>query len=411
MKNRVIARIFHMAIVLLFVFCAWPKYGFASTQSPSSDKKLGSLESSIETYMKAVEKIRQLNFRKKIPVKTLTQERLKKALQKSIREMKEKLGPTQEMLQLLGLLKESDSLERFFKEFYASQVGGMYDPDTKTFYIRTDLNGIDLQSIAVHELDHALIDQYFDLNAFLKTEEVKNDSEMQIARQAVAEGEATLVMMSYMMANMTGEELEDITNAVVDINTSMFEGLISNMMLSSLGIEVPRWLLRLMMSPYVDGLNFVGAVLKREGWEGINQLYTNPPQTSEHLLHPERYFAREPIRYEELEAFLPDVRSRFTDHIGELGWRIFFQHFGQKECAEPSADGWDGDRVILFRNGENRLNLFIALVYDNPQEAREFLTCFEKAMSVREKMKGLIPVRWSARLSGDKVLITIASEK
>ncbi len=411
MKNRVIARIFHIAIVLLFVFCAWPKYGFASTQSPSSDKKLGSLESSIETYMKAVEKIRQLNFRKKIPVKTLTQERLKKALQKSIHEMKEKLGPTQEMLQLLGLLKESDSLERFFKEFYASQVGGMYDPDTKTFYIRTDLNGIDLQSIAVHELDHALIDQYFDLNAFLKTEEVRNDSEMQIARQAVAEGEATLVMMSYMMANMTGEELEDITNAVVDINTSMFEGLISNMMLSSLGIEVPRWLLRLMMSPYVDGLNFVGAVLKREGWEGINQLYTNPPQTSEHLLHPERYFAREPIRYEELEAFLPDVRSRFTDHIGELGWRIFFQHFGQKECAEPSADGWDGDRVILFRNGENRLNLFIALVYDNPQEAREFLTCFEKAMSVREKMKGLIPVRWSARLSGDKVLITIASEK
>ena len=66
-------------------------------------------------------------------------------------------------LKALHLVPRDTDLAKAMAAQQASDVGGFYDPRTKRLYVRSATLNPLAQVIVVHELTHALDDQYFDL--------------------------------------------------------------------------------------------------------------------------------------------------------------------------------------------------------------------------------------------------------
>ena len=50
--------------------------------------------------------------------------------------------------------------------------------------------------------------------------------------------------------------------------------------------EIPRALRELLVFPYREGARFVAAVHGDGGWESVDAAYSDPPLSTEHILHP-----------------------------------------------------------------------------------------------------------------------------
>jgi len=77
------------------------------------------------------------------------------------------------------------------------QIEGLYDPTTREFYIADWSPLADQRMVMAHELTHALEDQLFQIEAWLKAARPNEDAEL--ARDAVLEGSAMAAMVDYLM--------------------------------------------------------------------------------------------------------------------------------------------------------------------------------------------------------------------
>ena len=118
------------------------------------------------------------------------------------------------VMKKFGLLDRDFALKPFLLALLKEQIAAYYDPKTKTVAL---LDWVDLEeqkSVLAHELTHALQDQHSNLetwnhqtpddlsrNAASDRDHLAKD-EMDMARKAVAEGQATAVMMDYILKPM-----------------------------------------------------------------------------------------------------------------------------------------------------------------------------------------------------------------
>src|SRR5690606_19445620 len=108
----------------------------------------------------------------------------------------------------------------------------------------------------------------------------QNPDEAQ-ARLSLVEGDASYVMNQYTVEMAEESPLTLLMQvAILSLGgtTAIPEG-------------TPDILMDELMSPYVDGQNFVEALIAEGGYELLNEAYANPPVSTEHILHPDRYLA------------------------------------------------------------------------------------------------------------------------
>ncbi|HEY5628722.1 MAG TPA: hypothetical protein VIR16_04355, partial [Candidatus Limnocylindrales bacterium] len=191
----------------------------AATDNPSfSPRPIGpsdpnaALLSQIEGSVQA---IRGLSATKPVPRNTLDQAGLCAFLRQSMdrENPPELVAATERLYQQLGLLGAGVSLEKLLLDLEGSQVVGFYDPTTKQMYVisNTDTIGPAEQMTYAHEYDHALQDQAFGVKAILGT--AKDQSDRGLARLALVEGDATLLMSLWAQKNLTPAELVQIAGA------------------------------------------------------------------------------------------------------------------------------------------------------------------------------------------------------
>ena len=123
---------------------------------------------------------------------------------------------------MFGLLPDSMDLRRFLLELLTEQIVGYYDPAQKTLYVVEDAPR-DLAGVTVmHELIHALQDQYVNLDSIQKT---TGNSDRQAAAQAVLEGQATYEQMSVMVGGDIASRLpgggESVRETIRQAQSSM----------------------------------------------------------------------------------------------------------------------------------------------------------------------------------------------
>ena len=117
---------------------------------------------------------------------------------------------------------------------------------------------------------------------------------------------------------------------------------------------MPAALKAQLLFPYTTGLGFVQGLQNKGGWDAVDQAFGAPPDSTEQVLHPEKYAAHEPPVTIAIPA---DLATRLgagwtvdlQDTMGEFGLRTWLESVGGLAAADAAAaaDGWGGDRLVL----------------------------------------------------------------
>ena len=140
------------------------------------------------------------------------------------------------VLKKFGLLPRDFDLGKFLPLLLKEQVAGYYDPKTRTVNLLDWLGADQQKPVLAHELTHALQDQSFNLEKYMKpadadlvkkkeitAQDIEND-EVSTTRQAVVEGQAMVVLVDYMLEPM-GLSLKDSPQVVQALKDGMLVGL------------------------------------------------------------------------------------------------------------------------------------------------------------------------------------------
>jgi hypothetical protein len=249
-------------------------------------------------------------------------------------------------------------------ELRGQAIAGFYDPETAEFVVISDDTLLDPaeQWTHAHEFVHALQDQHYALEGI---SDDSLDSEARAAIRALAEGEAELVQLLYIREGyFTNRELDAIRATLEENEEASFQAF-------------PSILLSDLAFPYLAGSAFAGTLYEAGGFAALNDAWESLPQTTEHILHPDRYLAGDRPQLVTL--------SPLTDTLG-VGWEqidedVFGEFYLREYLAqqldtadvERAATGWGGDRYVVHWNeASEQLVMALKLVWDRPEDAAEF---------------------------------------
>jgi hypothetical protein len=339
-----------------------------STTSPSPAPSLSpaELEALIAQTEASVPPIRQLEPTSKVPDRIVDEAGLRADLKRFIAESAtpEEYAVQARLGERLGYFPPGTDLAATQLELLGDQVLGYYDDkrDEMAVVQRGGAFGPLERVTLAHEYTHALQDQHFDLDS-LDREDLSN-GDRSLARTALVEGDASLLTQQWSLANMTFAEILAITKQALDP---------ASMAVLS---RVPPLVARQLTFPYQEGLDFAGKLFGQGGWAAVDAAFAAPPDSTEQILHPEKYSSREtpikvavPIKAKALGRGWSAVTQ---DTIGELGIAVWLEPTAGKRAAADAASGWGGDRVVLLEGPHDGWLLAWQTSWDTPADADAF---------------------------------------
>ncbi len=276
-----------------------------------------------------------------------------------------------------GLAPKGFRYREFMIRLLTEQVAGFYRPKSKELFI-ADWNDLNQQKpILAHELVHALQDLHFDLRRF--EEWPRGDSDRQSAIHALIEGDATGVMYNYQL-KPSGTDITRLPDLAGFADQSLIQAERAG---QKVFVSAPASIRESLVFPYLYGSGFVQQLVKASGWEAVSQAFTELPQSTEQIIHFEKYVAREmpvKVRLPDIAAMLgPGWKRIDTDVNGEFGYFLILSEFIGKKEARPAAAGWGGDQSTLYENAaKDRLLIAHSSVWDSVKDAREFFEAYAK---------------------------------
>ncbi|MHB8858096.1 MAG: hypothetical protein ACYC6Z_01225 [Thermoleophilia bacterium] len=346
----------------------------ATAPATSTASTTGAPARSIDSIEREASRLRGLPIKSPIAVSYMSREQLREEMKVQLaKEYKpEEIASEEKVLKKLGLMAPDESLGADIEQMMTEEVAGYYDDESKQLKLISDtpeLNQVNQVTLA-HESTHAIQDQNFSLPALLAGEGANDDQDL--ARLALAEGDASMVEEDFMTQDFSA----------IDI---------AGLLLGSLGgLSSPggnSYLQESLLFPYTDGLNFVKDLRSTGGWDRVNAAYARPPQSTEQILHPEKYLAG--------EAPMP-VPAASNGAMTAAGWKLVSQNvlgeFGIQQLLSPdvslqkarrAAAGWGGDELRYYEDPNGASLLFLQTEWDSGAEAAEFATVMGEALESR----------------------------
>lgn len=350
--------------------------------------------------------IRKLELKQDIKIGVYTKEELRDYIMKEFeREITdEEISRYAKAYAAYGLIPADLDLKKTYIDLYSGAIAGFYDPQSKELKLitadpekMTDEEkerrrqeeemekqlGIKQADVTlIHEMTHGAQDQYYDLQT-VGTAEEDNDDQV-YALKCVSEGDASVVMWKYGFG--------DRYDRMKRLLATMMAGGDS---LPSETQKVPNFLRETLAFPYSNGFMFVDKVLgaaKGDYTATSKRCYTDPPCSTEQILHPEKYLTD---RDDPTWIDLPDV----SDTLGK-GWtRIFRNVWGElvvrimltdlkattARASKGVAAGWDGDKSEAYLGPDGRVVAIWLSTWDTEDDAREFFAAYEKAILAKHE--------------------------
>ena len=279
------------------------------------------------------------------------------------------------------LVGEDRNATELFDELYGDAVQGYYSPRREAIVLVSDgeTPTVDRTTLA-HELLHALQDQHFGLGGGGGT----HDGEL--AHDGLIEGDARYTESLY------ERRCENGTWSCVPRPSDGASGSLPN---GTFGLYVS------VLTPYAEGPSLVHRARQRGGWDAVNAMYDDPPTTTEQLIHPEAYpeegAASVTVPDRSTAAWSRFDLDRSGDRMGEatLFVMLWYQRTVDREAlredvdaydtysyAADASDGWAGDRLVPYRNGE-RTGYVWRIRWDDAGEAEAFADAYRRTLFLR----------------------------
>jgi hypothetical protein len=285
-------------------------------------------------------------------VRILTGSELDQELLAGFEDYRADLEREEVLLKALGLLDPDLSLVDEVLEMVQVGVLGFYNPEDDFLVVgATELN-LFARQVLVHELTHALDDQWFDLDR-----DTFADNDAEYAFTAVIEGNARRVeeqwrseLDSDEAAALHQEELD--TLSLDDLNQYL---------------GIPPIVRQLLVSPYLDGASFIDHLLAAGGEEAVDAALAAPPGTSEEILHP----GLDRATYPEVEVEAPPAGGVVVDQgrLGELAIRLWL--------GQLAGEGWGGDRYVTWVDASRSSCFAVDVVADTTEDLIDIETIAE----------------------------------
>ena len=376
--------------------------------------------------LKETSELRQLSIIKPVPSSTQSRDEIQRAIIKNLDQETSPadLHASEVILKKLGLAPAAFNYRDLMVRLLTEQVAGYYEPKTQQFHLADWIDVDGQRPVMAHELTHALQDQHFNLRRFEKWP--KGDSDAELAAHSLIEGDATLAMVLYIASNplraMTFlKSIGAMAGASEELN------------------QAPRAVRESLLFPYQEGLNWTRELYRLGGWNEVSEAFQALPQSTEQILHPAKYFAREApvkvvlpdiapllnaaekrsevrgqsseIRNQQSEDRgqgpvkagpdstavnatgrklppTPDSRNSWkrisSDVNGEFGFYLILDQF-LKSPAESrrAAAGWGGDRFDLYENAQGQACYVSVSAWDTENDAREFFDAYVKRVQLQ----------------------------
>lgn len=306
----------------------------------------------------------------------------------------------------LGLIPEDLDYKQMLLDVLTEQIAGFYDQATKELYIMQGIPLVLQRPAMAHELFHAIQDQHFDIldlqGPFTSTE----NGDFAMARAALIEGDATVVMFDFSLYE-AGQLPQPGKTSVVDI--PMAAGVLKQLSFDDLGAieqmmggsemgmttesvedsalaRAPRIFRELLMFPYFAGMRFIVSMRTQRTWEDVNEIYLDPPVSTEQIMHPQKYVDQDvPIFIDYAPGSKLKTWEKIYDTVmGEFQMYLYLRHHleGLDDfSASDAAEGWDGDRLMAWRK-DGDIMLAHMSAWDSDSDALEF---FEATVRTLEK--------------------------
>jgi hypothetical protein len=314
------------------------------------------------------------------------------------------------VLKKFGLLDRDFALKPFLLELLDEQIEAYYDSKTKTVNMLDWISIDEQKPVLAHELTHALQDQHSDLekwndqtpdevstNSSGDTDHIAKD-ELDPARDAVAEGQATAVMMDYVLKPMGKSVVKD--PEVMDFAKQQMSASDDSPVLS----RAPLMLSESLRFPYLEGLSFEQDVWMDKGQEAaFADALDRPPTSTWEIINPREY----ELKHSPPVPMMPDIHPLVDKvykpydigQIGQLDLRILTELFGGDAASSdltPAWDGgiyWAGQRLSAKTPEEQAdtksLAIFYLSAWKNAASAEAFARLY--ANSLGRKYSGLKP--------------------
>jgi hypothetical protein len=352
--------------------------------------------------------LRGLPFVRPVPAKALDQAALRAALAHEI-DLSYAPGDLERLSAIyarLGLIAPGTDLRPALERLLQGQIAALYDPRTKTLALVSNaadeggvavrlvgaLTGRDLvgELLVAHELTHALQDQHWGIPT--TSEPLANGhADREIARRALLEGDATLAGLTVVAGRPLGAGmLEDVSAKMQSMSAE----------LAVQYPDVPDVVRAGMAFQYADGTVFTARALTSGGWPAVDRVHAEPPESSEQVLHPERYFESRdhpiPIALGGTDVLERAGWTRvYEDTLGELDIRNLARRALPPPAAARAAAGWGGDRLRALARGDELVLVWMT-AWDSENDAVEFVDAVQRAT----------PDPWVQR-RGDRVLVIL----
>jgi hypothetical protein len=339
-------------------------------------------------------RIRGLPWKQEVPADLISRQQLRINLEEMIKEeMKpEEYERDLRMLRRLGLLREDEDPIQIQLKFLEQGIAGYFNPKTKRFYVIDGLTGDGQRPTILHELVHALEDQYIDLEKSQKA--LEKDGDRLFAFKCVVEGSAEHARRQYEKENPEIARL-----SAREQQTSQSAGEMKSILKT-----VPALLILPTLLQYQTGPAFVGRAVGEDYVKGMERLYGDAPLSQEQVLHPGKYLASSrdlPRRMEWPTDIATTLGEGWKGHeampmgqldlalwldrwFGETNGKLDFRLMGQgrfwTKPTQVASQGWDGMWMQVFDKGDKTIGYALASAWDSNDDAREAAEAIETAL-------------------------------
>jgi hypothetical protein len=301
------------------------------------------------------------------------------------------------VLKKFGLLPRDFDLGTFLVALLREQVAGFYDPKTKTVNLLDWVDAEQQKPVLAHELTHALQDQSFNLEKYMKPgdtdlekkkdvtwADIEND-EIGTARQAVVEGQAMAVLIDYMLAPM-GQSLKD-SRAMVD---ALKQGMLAGTADSPQFQGAPIYMKEALTFPYRYGIDFTADLLTQGGKEkAYPGLFLDPPRNTRQIMEPKSYLSGERIE----PMRLPDFKQTFKNYdrfdvgaVGEFDVAVLIDQYAGVDASHALYPHWRGGYYYAaYPKGDSTAPLALLYVshWSSAERSAEFAAIYAKYLPKR----------------------------
>jgi hypothetical protein len=292
----------------------------------------------------------------------------------------EQIHAQEALVRVLGVVPHDFDLEKFTVSLLTEQAAGFYDPKLKTMFI-ADWVPPEMQSMTLtHELTHALQDQNFDLENYMHA--AREDDDATAARQAVVEGYATATMMQQATGALDLGDMPSLSPLLESLSSAQLgdSPTLSN---------APFFFRYQLMFPYLQGLGFVQAGLKRGHWRALDDAFEHPPTNTKEIFEPETYFDHQDFptvdlpRPPALEG-ANGLHYLTANSLGELGYYGLIGQLISENEAKELTPGWLADHYLLYEHSGGDEYVLVGRVrWSNAAHAEQFFRDYHTILAAK----------------------------